>query len=61
MSVRLRPARPLAVALAATSAALLVVVAAGCGGGGAEPVGRILMVGIDSADWDVIEPLMAEG
>ncbi|HYW68301.1 MAG TPA: alkaline phosphatase family protein, partial [bacterium] len=49
---RLLAAGLLAVALAAA--------AAGCGGG-AGPVDRILMVGIDSADWDVIEPLMAEG
>ena len=47
--------------VSATFAALLFVVAAGCGGAGAAPVDRILMVGIDSADWNVIEPLMERG
>ncbi len=34
---------------------------AGCGGGGTLPSERILFVGIDSADWDVIDPLLGEG
>lgn len=34
---------------------------AGCGDEGALPSERVLFVGIDSADWDVVDPLMAEG
>ncbi|MCK4510889.1 alkaline phosphatase family protein, partial [bacterium] len=34
---------------------------AGCGNGGAFSSERVLFVGIDSADWDVIDPLMKEG
>ena len=34
---------------------------AGCGDGGSPSSERVLFVGIDSADWDVIDPLMEEG
>ncbi len=47
--------------VAAAFALLLVAVAGGCGGDEVGPADRILLVGIDSADWDVVEPLMAEG
>jgi predicted AlkP superfamily phosphohydrolase/phosphomutase len=47
--------------IAGLVAAALAALAVGCGGGGAGPVDRILMVGIDSADWDVIDPLIEEG
>ncbi|MCK4408540.1 MAG: alkaline phosphatase family protein, partial [Candidatus Eisenbacteria sp.] len=43
------------------AAALIAGVVAGCGERGPGAGGRILMVGIDSADWDVIGPLMDEG
>ncbi|MBN2564378.1 MAG: alkaline phosphatase family protein [Candidatus Eisenbacteria bacterium] len=50
-----------------TAMALLIAVAlgaaGGCGGGvrGGGVGGRILLVGIDSADWDVIDPMIADG
>jgi len=34
---------------------------AGCGSGGTLSSERVLFVGIDSADWDVIDPLMEKG
>ena len=41
-------------------AALVAAGVFGCGGG-PDSGGRLLLVGIDSVDWDVIEPLMEEG
>lgn len=42
------------------AAAALAAAFGGCGGSDAGP-GRILLVGIDSADWSVIDPLLSEG
>ena len=51
----------LGLGLIVTSVCVLLV-AGGCGGeGGGGVEGRILLVGIDSADWNVIDPLLAEG
>ncbi len=56
-----RPAgRFLRVLLAAMLTALVVAGLSGCDRGSA-PGGRLLFVGIDSADWDVIEPMMDGG
>ncbi len=52
-----RQARILAGGLAIAVALWL---SAGCGGGGA-PERRFLLVGIDAADWSIIDPLLAEG
>ncbi len=48
------------VILAALIAALALAVLPGCGGG-PQAGGRVLFVGIDSADWDVIDPLIDAG
>jgi predicted AlkP superfamily phosphohydrolase/phosphomutase len=56
--------RQAAVAIAALLAVSVVgaVMAMALGGcGGRTSVGRILMVGIDSADWDVVTPLIEQG
>ena len=58
MNLHPRHVRLLAAVL---TTALITGVAAGCGEGGPEAGGRILVVGIDSADWDIIGPLMEEG
>jgi predicted AlkP superfamily phosphohydrolase/phosphomutase len=42
-----------------TIVAGLFLAVAGCRGG--EPDGRVLLIGVDAATWDVIRPLMAEG
>jgi hypothetical protein len=46
---------------AVLAAAIIAGVVAGCGQRGPEAGGRILLVGIDSADWDIIGPLVEEG
>ena len=58
MNLHQRHVRLLAAVLAT---ALIAGVVAGCSERGPEAGGRILVVGIDSADWDVIGPLMDEG
>ena len=58
MNLHRRHVRSLAAVLAL---ALIAGVVVGCGQRGSVTGGRILMVGIDSADWDVIGPLMEEG
>ena len=58
MNLQRRHVRLLAAVLAA---ALIAGVVAGCGQREPEAGGRILMVGIDSADWDIIGPLVEEG
>jgi predicted AlkP superfamily phosphohydrolase/phosphomutase len=58
MNLQRRHVRLLAAVLAA---ALIAGIVAGCGQRGAGAGGRILMVGIDSADWDIIGPLVEEG
>jgi predicted AlkP superfamily phosphohydrolase/phosphomutase len=57
MNLHRRHVRSLAAGLAL---ALIAGVVVGCGQRGSVTGGRILMVGIDSADWDVIGPLMEE-
>ena len=58
MNLHRRRVRLLAAVLVAS---LVIGVAAGCGQRGSEAGGRILLVGIDSADWDIIGPLAEEG
>jgi len=58
MTPHRRHVRLLAVVVAA---AIVAGAVAGCSESGPDAGGRILVVGIDSADWDVIGPLMEEG
>jgi predicted AlkP superfamily phosphohydrolase/phosphomutase len=54
------PLRPAAVLLAAL--VLAGTVATGCGGGSkSEPKGRVLFIGLDGAEWNLIRPMMAAG
>ncbi len=53
-----------AAALATAGILLVVLLAAvigGCGGARSSPDRRLLVVGIDSADWKVIDPLLEQG
>ena len=58
MNLHRRHVRLLAAVLVAV---LIAGIVTGCGQRGPEAGGRILLVGIDSADWDIIGPLVEEG
>lgn len=61
MTARTNSRRTWTALLAAVlSVVALTAMLSGCGGGGS-PGGRILFVGIDSADWSVVQPLLDEG
>jgi len=56
-----RPQLRAASALVAALAALAFVVFGGCGTGSGDTVSKVVVLGIDGLDWQLIDPLIEQG